>query len=462
MMLSRFRSLSSSSSSLLRRSLSSSAAADPLLSSSDTADRSINMCTAINEAMAAALAADERWDCPRVARNLVFFYLSSEEERNASIVSFLSVSLSRFAHTRARETQRTEERNARSLLKISTKTHQKKKSLLKKKIISTLVFGEDVAFGGVFRCTAGLAPRFGARRVFNTPLSEQGIVGFGIGAAAAGAIAIAEVQFADYIFPAFDQIVNEAAKMRYRSGGLFDCGGLTIRAPCGAVGHGGHYHSQSPEAFFAHVPGIKVVMPSGPSEARGLLLGSILDKNPVVFLEPKMLYRTSVERVPELHSTSGIPPGGVGGSSSGSESRIDQRDVIPLGKARTAREGTDITMVGWGQQVGVLLGAAKELSDEHGIEAEVIDLRSILPWDREAVFASVNKTGKLLVSHEAPLTGGFGAEVVSAAADACFLRLEAPPARVTGWDTPFPCVLESAYLPGQARVVEEALRLVKF
>lgn len=280
-------------------------------------------------------------------------------------------------------------------------------------------------------------------------------MGFGIGAAAAGATAIAEVQFADYIFPAFDQIVNEAAKMRYRSGGLFDCGGLTIRAPCGAVGHGGHYHSQSPEAFFAHVPGIKVVMPSGPGEARGLLLGSILDKNPVVFSEPKMLYRTSVERVPELRSSSSS-----GGNNA--NDKIDERDVILLGKARTARTGSDVTFVGWGQQVGVLLGAAKELSEEHAVEAEVIDLRTILPWDRDAVFASVNKTGRLLVSHEAPLTGGFASEVVSATAAACFLRLEAPPSRVTGWDTPFPCVLESAYLPGQARVVEEALRLVKF
>ena len=339
-------------------------------------------------------------------------------------------------------------------------------------LVSTLVFGEDVAFGGVFRCTAGLAPRFGARRVFNTPLSEQGIVGFGIGAAAAGATAIAEVQFADYIFPAFDQIVNEAAKMRYRSGGLFDCGGLTVRAPCGAVGHGGHYHSQSPEAFFAHVPGIKVAMPSGPREARGLLLGSIFDENPVVFLEPKMLYRTSVENVPSLRTGAPPPLGGGasppagGGREKGGSRRaigtIDERDVIPLGLARTARPGGDVTFVGWGQQVGVLLGAAEQLSEEHGVEAEVIDLRTILPWDREAVFASVERTGRLLVSHEAPLTGGFAAEVVAAAADACFLRLEAPPARVTGWDTPFPCVLEPAYLPGQARVVEEALRLVKF
>ena len=392
-------------------------------------------------------------------KNLVFS-TSKEKKR------LLSFSLSLFSCYLAREKKHSAPERKEDICnsrdgeeqpinnKSSALSHQNLKN-------STLVFGEDVAFGGVFRCTAGLAPRFGGRRVFNTPVSEQGIVGFGIGAAAAGATAIAEVQFADYIFPAFDQIVNEAAKMRYRSGGLFDCGGLTVRAPCGAVGHGGHYHSQSPEAFFAHVPGIKVVMPSGPSEARGLLLGSILDKNPVIFLEPKMLYRTSVENVAPLRNElqSG---GGNNNNNNSSSNKIDSRDVIPLGKACTARAGNDITFVGWGQQVGVLLGAAAQLSEEHGVEAEVLDLRTILPWDREAVFKSVEKTGRLLVSHEAPLTGGFAAEVVSAATDACFLRLEAPPARVTGWDTPFPCVLEPAYLPGQARVVEEALRLVKF
>jgi 2-oxoisovalerate dehydrogenase E1 component beta subunit len=161
---------------------------------------------------------------------------------------------------------------------------------------TAIVFGEDVAFGGVFRCTMGLQDKFGKDRVFNTPLSEQGIVGFGIGVASAGATAIAEIQFADYIFPAFDQIVNEAAKFRYRSGGLFNCGGLTIRTPCSAVGHGGHYHSQSPEAYFAHTPGLKVVIPRSPIQAKGLLLASIRDKNPLVFFEPKVLYRSSGRR----------------------------------------------------------------------------------------------------------------------------------------------------------------------
>lgn len=249
---------------------------------------------------------------------------------------------------------------------------------------------------------------------------------------------MAEIQFADYIFPAFDQIVNEVAKMRYRSGGAFSCGGLTVRAPCGAVGHGGHYHSQSPEAFFTHVPGVKVVMPSGPADAKGLLLASIADDNPVVFLEPKMLYRTAVEAVP-------IAP-----------------YRLPLGQAAIPRPGTDVTLVGWGQQVGVLLAAADALARDHSVSSEVIDLRTLLPWDAATVEASVNRTGRLVVSHEAPLTSGFGAEIAAHVASACFTRLEAPPARVTGWDTPFPCVLESAYVPGQQRVVDAVLETVRF
>lgn len=302
----------------------------------------------------------------------------------------------------------------------------------------SLVFGEDVAFGGVFRCTVGLQERFGGDRVFNTPLSEQGIVGFGIGAAAAGATPIAEIQFADYIFPAFDQVVNEAAKLRYRSGGAWSAGGLTIRAPCGSVGHGGHYHSQSPEAFFTHVPGIKVVVPSGPAAAKGLLLAAARDPDPVVFFEPKLLYRTAVEPVP----VGDVP--------------------AELGRAAVARAGSDVTLVGWGQQVAVLLAAADELAASHGVAAEVIDLRTLLPWDRDTVEASVSKTGRLVVSHEAPVTSGFGAEVAAAIAARCFLRLEAPPVRVCGWDTPFPGVLEPAYLPTQARVVDEVRRVVQF
>ncbi|XP_068634827.1 2-oxoisovalerate dehydrogenase subunit beta 1, mitochondrial isoform X3 [Aristolochia californica] len=233
------------------------------------------------------------------------------------------------------------------------------------------VFGEDISFGGVFRCTTGLAERFGKQRVFNTPLCEQGIVGFGIGLAAMGNQAIAEIQFADYIFPAFDQIVNEAAKFRYRSGNQFNCGGLTIRSPYGAVGHGGHYHSQSPESFFCHVPGIKVVIPRSPLQAKGLLLACIRDPNPVVFFEPKWLYRQAVEEVPE-HDY-----------------------MLPLSEAEVISQGSDITLVGWGAQLQVLEEASVEAAKE-GISCELIDLKTLIPWDKETVEASVRKTGRLL------------------------------------------------------------------
>ncbi|EFJ52066.1 hypothetical protein VOLCADRAFT_56472 [Volvox carteri f. nagariensis] len=300
------------------------------------------------------------------------------------------------------------------------------------------VFGEDVSFGGVFRCTVGLLERFGKDRVFNTPLSEQGIVGFGIGLAAMGHTAVAEIQFADYIFPAFDQLVNEAAKYRYRSGGTFNCGGLTVRAPYGAVGHGGHYHSQSPEAVFTHVPGLKVVIPSSPAEAKGLLLSSIRAPDPVVFFEPKMMYRTAVEDVPEGDYE------------------------VPLGVARVVVEGGDVTLVGWGQQVLVLEQAAAQLRKADDISCEVIDLRTLAPWDFETVCASVSKTGRLVVAHEAPLTGGFGAEVAATVAERCFTVLESPPVRCCGVDTPFPLIMEPVYLPGVARVMDAVRGVVHF
>merc|ERR1719188_104340 len=191
----------------------------------------------------------------------------------------------------------------------------------------SMLFGEDVAFGGVFRCSMGLKDKFGGDRVFNTPLSEQGIIGFAIGMAAVGYSPIAEIQFADYVFPAFDQIVNEAAKYRYRAGGTFDCGGLTIRMPCGAVGHGGLYHSQSPEAFFSHCPGLNLVVPRGPTQAKGLLLAAIRSPDPTLVFEPKILYRQAVEDVP-----------------------LDDFE-LPLGQADIVREGTDVTLIGWGTQV---------------------------------------------------------------------------------------------------------------
>ncbi|GAB4818066.1 hypothetical protein N2152v2_005112 [Parachlorella kessleri] len=326
-----------------------------------------------------------------------------------------------------------------------------------------LVFGEDVSFGGVFRCTVGLLERFGRDRVFNTPLSEQGIVGFAAGAAASGYTPVAEIQFADYIFPAFDQITNEIAKYRYRTGGKFDVGGLTIRTPYGAVGHGGHYHSQSPEAFFTHVPGVKVVMPCGPAQAKGghaqagaggwdrepaclwrilarvpgLLLASIRDPNPVIFFEAKMLYRTAVEDVP-----------------------LSDYEV-PLGKARRVREGGDVTLVTWGQQVLVAELAAREVEASDGISCDVLDLQTLLPWDVEAAEASLNRTGRLVVTHEAPLTSGFGAEVVSSLVQRCFWRLEAPPLRVAGWDTPFPLIYEPLYLPSVKRVADALRKVVR-
>merc|ERR1740130_1451637 len=294
---------------------------------------------------------------------------------------------------------------------------------------NSAIFGEDVAFGGVFRTTVDLREEFGEDRVFNTPLCEQGIAGFAIGYAAMGHKCIAEIQFADYIFPAFDQIVNEAAKYRYRSNNLFNCGGLTIRAPCGAVGHGGLYHSQSPEAYFCHTPGLKVVMPRSPTEAKGLLLAAVRDPNPVIFFEPKRLYRASQEMVPTGDYE------------------------IPLGKADVVQSGNDVTVVGWGAQVHVLKQAC-DMAEEAGISCELIDLRTLLPWDVETVEASVKRTGRLLVSHEAPLTGGFAAEVTASIQERCFLYMEAPPTRVCGYDTPFPLVFEKVYVPDTLRNFE--------
>ena len=303
---------------------------------------------------------------------------------------------------------------------------------------TAVIFGEDVAFGGVFRCSVGLKEKYGKERCFNAPLCEQGIVGFGIGMAVAGATAIAEIQFADYIFPAYDQIVNEAAKYRYRSGDQFNCGKLTIRAPWGAVGHGALYHSQSPEAVFASVPGLKVVIPRGSYKAKGLLLSCIHDENPCIFFEPKVLYRSAVEQVPVN----------------------DYR--LPLGKADVLTEGSDVTVVGWGTQIHVLREACQMAEQELNIKCEVIDLVTILPWDKETIINSVKKTGRLLVSHEAPLTGGFAAEICATVQNECFLNLEAPIERVTGYDTPFPHIFEVFYVPNKWKCFQALKRLVQY
>ena len=295
-----------------------------------------------------------------------------------------------------------------------------------------------MGFGGVFRCSVNLREKFGKERVFNTPLTEQGIVGFGIGYAALGRTAIAEIQFADYIYPAFDQLVNEAAKYRYRSGNQFDCGRLTVRCPAQAVGHGALYHSQSPEAYFAHTPGLKIVIPRGPVQAKGLLRASINDNNPVIFMEPKILYRSAVEYVPE------------------------EDYEIPLGKADVVKTGSDVTVVGYGSQMYVLEKAVERAEKEMGITCELIDLRTILPWDVETVENSVNKTGRLLISHEAPITNGFASEVSAKIQERCFLKLEAPITRVCGWDTPFPLIFEKLYVPGVVRCYDAIKNLVEY
>jgi 2-oxoisovalerate dehydrogenase E1 component beta subunit len=302
---------------------------------------------------------------------------------------------------------------------------------------TAVLFGEDVAFGGVFRCSMGLQERFGAQRVFNTPLSEQGIAGFAIGYATMDQTAIAEIQFADYVFPAFDQIVNEASKIRYRSED-FNCGGLTIRMPCGAVGHGALYHSQSVEAFFQHSPGLKIVIPRSPIQAKGLLLASIRDKNPVLFMEPKILYRASVEHVP-----------------------VEDYE-LPLGKAEVLQQGDDLTLISYGTQVYHAMAAADLASEKLGVKCEVIDLRTVAPWDRETIVNSVNKTGRCVVTHEAPLTGGIASEVAAEVQQRCFLRLEAPVKRVTGWDTHVSLAFEPFQIPDVTRIFHAIKKTIEY
>nr|WP_283104774.1 transketolase C-terminal domain-containing protein [Shewanella marisflavi] len=301
-----------------------------------------------------------------------------------------------------------------------------------------VIFGEDVGhFGGVFRATSGLQEKFGRDRCFNTPLTEQGIAGFANGLASNGMTAIAEIQFADYIFPAFDQIVNESAKFRYRSGNEFDVGGITYRTPYGGGIAGGHYHSQSPEAYFTQTPGLKVVVPRNAYQAKGLLLASIRDKNPVVFFEPKRLYRASVGEVP------------------------DEAYEIELGKAEVVQEGTDITVLAWGAQMEIVEEAAK-MAAKKGISCEVIDLRTLAPWDVDTVAESVKKTGRLVINHEAPLTGGFAGEIAATIQQECFLYLESPISRVCGLDTPYPLIHEKEYMPDALKTFEAIKASMKY
>ncbi len=299
-------------------------------------------------------------------------------------------------------------------------------------------FGEDVGhFGGVFRATSKLQEKYGKARCFNTPLTEQGIAGFANGMAAQGMKPVAEIQFADYIFPAFDQIVNETAKFRYRSGDQFNVGGLVFRTPYGGGIAGGHYHSQSPEAYFAHTPGLKIVVPRDPAQAKGLLLASISCPDPVIFFEPKKLYRASVGEVSEEYYE------------------------IPIGKAEVMQTGTQVTVLAWGAQMEIVQKAV-DMAQAEGISCELIDLRSILPWDVETVVASVKKTGRLVINHEAPLTGGFAGEIAATIQKECILHLESPIMRVCGLDIPYPLALEKEYVPDHLKTFEAIKASVNF
>jgi pyruvate dehydrogenase E1 component beta subunit len=300
-----------------------------------------------------------------------------------------------------------------------------------------VVLGEDVGkFGGVFRATQGLYDEFGADRVIDTPLAESGIVGTAVGMALYGLRPVPEVQFADFIFPAMDQIVNELAKYRYRSGGQFSCS-LVIRSPYGGGIRGGHYHSQSPEAHFIHTAGLKVLVPSNPADAKGLLTSAIRDPDPVLFLEPKRVYRAVKGEVPE------------------------GEHAVPLGTARVTRAGHEVTVLAWGAMWHEADQAARE-AEREGIDCEVLDLRSLQPLDIEAVVASVSKTGRAVIVHEAPRTCGFGAELSALIQERCFLSLEAPVARVTGFDTPFPYTLENEYLPRAPRILRAIREAVRY
>ena len=303
-----------------------------------------------------------------------------------------------------------------------------------------LVFGEDVGyFGGVFRCTDGLQEKFGLTRCFDTPISEGGIIGVAIGMAAAGLRPVVEIQFSDYIYPAFDQIASEAARLRYRSNGDF-AAPLTIRTPVGGGIYGGETHSQSPEALFTHVCGLKSVIPSNPYDAKGLLNTAIETNDPVMFFEPKRLYNGPFDGDPDKPA--------LGWDSSELGEVPDEEYRIPLGKARILREGNAVTVLAYGTMVWVAEAAAKA----KGIDAEIIDLRSLVPLDMEAIIKSVKKTGRCIVVHEATRTCGFGAELAASVQERCFYYLEAPVQRVTGWDTPYPHALEWHYFPGQERV----------
>lgn len=313
-----------------------------------------------------------------------------------------------------------------------------------------LIFGEDVGyFGGVFRATEGLQVRHGLTRCFDAPISEGGIVATAIGMGAYGLRPVVEIQFADYILPAFDQLVSEAARLRYRSAGEFTAP-ITVRSPYGGGIFGGQTHSQSPEAIFAHITGLKTVIPSNPYDAKGLLIAAIEDDDPVIFLEPKRLYNGPFDGQHDqaVATWGGHPKAEV----------PDGRYIVPLGVADIVRKGEAVTVLAYGTMVHVaLVGIAQA-----GVDAELIDLRSIVPLDLETITASVKKTGRCVILHEASRFGGFGGELAALIQERCFLHLEAPIERVCGWDTPYPHAFEWDYFPGPARLATALTRVMEF
>jgi len=301
-----------------------------------------------------------------------------------------------------------------------------------------LVMGEDVGEnGGVFRATEGLIEEFGADRVVDTPLSEAGIVGTAIGMAAYGLKPVAEMQFMGFSYPAFDQIVSHAARLRTRSRGRYTCP-LVVRAPFGGGIRAPEHHSESTEAFYAHMPGLKVAIPSTPYDAKGMLVAAVRDPDPVIFLEPKLIYRAFREEVP------------------------DEPYEVPLGEAAVRREGSDVSVFTWGAMARRTVEAAEALAEE-GIDAEVVDLRSVSPMDEETIVASFEKTGRAAVVHEAPKTGGLAGEIAATLQEESLLYQEAPVERVTGFDTPFPLYqLEDYYLPEEARIKDGIREVAEF
>jgi pyruvate/2-oxoglutarate/acetoin dehydrogenase E1 component len=301
-----------------------------------------------------------------------------------------------------------------------------------------IVLGEDVGRrGGVFLVTEGLIDEFGEKRVIDTPLTEMGIVGIAIGLAMYGFKPVAEIQFIDFVYEAFDQIVSEMAKMRSKTGGMFTAP-VVIRAPCCGGVKGAMHHSQSPEAYFIHTAGLITMMPSRPHDAKGMLKAAIRSEDPVIFLEPKSVYRTIREEVPE------------------------DDYIVPIGKARIAREGSDITIVTYGAMVHTALEAAELADKKHGWSAEVIDLRTLFPFDRDLLIQSIEKTGRMIIVHEAPKTLGLGAEISAYIAENAIDLLRGPILRVTGYDTPFPLAHEKLYMPNVARIYLAMQKIIMY